>query len=209
MQFMQMASLAQPQPKVMASALFGPSCPSLPRRSPHSAMRERLSWAGLALLASSWLSLCLPVALGQAERSVLVLLGNDDLRQSHATFFADLEAAGYTLDVRGAKDADMRLQRYGVWQYANLILLAPRSSCAPLTLAFHMGREWWGTGHDRWREGRNAEADQGHRPCIRTIVCCADQLITNPSAQAGKFVGLACRQHLVYSNGHTGPPGHC
>ena len=55
----------------------------------------------------------------------LVVLQEEDIRDTHSKFFADLEARGYVLSFAMADDKDIQLRRFNQQQYDNLIIFAP------------------------------------------------------------------------------------
>jgi len=54
-----------------------------------------------------------------------VLLSEDDIKQSHSTFFSQLEARGHNLTISHVYDEESRLGRFGEFLYDNLIIFAP------------------------------------------------------------------------------------
>ena len=60
-----------------------------------------------------------------AKKRILVILENEELKTTHALFFDDLKAKGFTVTFRFEKDKGVALEKWGEYQYDNLILFTP------------------------------------------------------------------------------------
>lgn len=54
-----------------------------------------------------------------------VIVSSDDIKQSHSTFFSQLEARGHELTISHVYDDESRLGKFGEFSYDNLIIFAP------------------------------------------------------------------------------------
>lgn len=63
--------------------------------------------------------------IGYGKR-VLAILDNTNIKNTHSIFFKSLEGEGYKIDYVQAADS-VDFQKYGEWQYDNLIIFAPTS----------------------------------------------------------------------------------
>jgi oligosaccharyltransferase complex subunit beta len=63
--------------------------------------------------------------IGYGKR-VLAILENSNIKASHSIFFKSLEGEGFKIDYVQASDS-VDFQKYGEWQYDNLIIFAPNA----------------------------------------------------------------------------------
>lgn len=71
------------------------------------------------------LTWCVLVA-SATQSTVLVLLDDASLAESHSRFLGGLRAQGHELDVQPIDDASLRLARWGDWIYDKLVILGGR-----------------------------------------------------------------------------------
>jgi len=71
---------------------------------------------------------CLAI-LGNAKTSKkrVLIIHEDDIKESHSTFFKDLQANGFSLTFKDVSDKSISLEKWGAYSYDNLILFTPTS----------------------------------------------------------------------------------
>eukprot|EP01026_Neomeris_dumetosa_P084806 TRINITY_DN9987_c1_g1_i3.p1 TRINITY_DN9987_c1_g1~~TRINITY_DN9987_c1_g1_i3.p1 ORF type:complete len:498 (-),score=44.70 TRINITY_DN9987_c1_g1_i3:278-1591(-) len=67
------------------------------------------------------------VSLGQGK-SVLVLLQDLQLRDTHSRYFKDLQDSGLQLEFKLYKDKGLNLREWGEWHYNHLVLFTPQAA---------------------------------------------------------------------------------
>eukprot|EP00882_Tetradesmus_deserticola_P030394 GHRQ01034117.1.p1 GENE.GHRQ01034117.1~~GHRQ01034117.1.p1 ORF type:complete len:258 (+),score=82.52 GHRQ01034117.1:40-774(+) len=80
----------------------------------------------LVLLAAAVLSS--NVATAAENKRVLALIGTSAVQDSHSQFFSSLQEAGFSVDIKAAKDKDLKLKDYDTFLYDSLIIFAPKAS---------------------------------------------------------------------------------
>lgn len=61
------------------------------------------------------------------QKKVLVLVGDEGLKESHSQFFGALEKHGFSLDIQHYKEKGLKLKDYDQWLYQHLVLFAPKA----------------------------------------------------------------------------------
>jgi len=82
---------------------------------------KRLIMLQLLLLMSSVFT----IQSTSAIPSVLVLLENLSLKESHSMFFTQVEKQGFSLDFKVADDPTIAIKKYGQYLYDHLLIFAP------------------------------------------------------------------------------------
>uniref|UniRef100_A0A383W075 Dolichyl-diphosphooligosaccharide--protein glycosyltransferase 48 kDa subunit n=1 Tax=Tetradesmus obliquus TaxID=3088 RepID=A0A383W075_TETOB len=80
----------------------------------------------LVLLAAALL--CSNVANAAENKRVLALIGTSSIKDSHSQFFSSLKEAGFSVDIKSAKDKDLKLKDFDTFLYDSLIVFAPKAA---------------------------------------------------------------------------------
>jgi oligosaccharyltransferase complex subunit beta len=80
----------------------------------------------LVLLAAALLGSS--VAKAAENRRVLALIGTSSVKDSHSQFFSSLQEAGFSVDIKTAKDKGLKLKEFDTFLYDSLIIFAPKAS---------------------------------------------------------------------------------
>jgi oligosaccharyltransferase complex subunit beta len=64
---------------------------------------------------------------GAIAKDVLVLLGDNRIKESHSIFFNDLRDAGLSLHIKQISDREIELQKWGRWLYDGVLVVASKS----------------------------------------------------------------------------------
>lgn len=80
----------------------------------------------LVLLAAALL--CSNVADAAENKRVLALIGTSSIKDSHSQFFSSLKEAGFSVDIKSAKDKDLTLKDFDTFLYDSLIIFAPKAA---------------------------------------------------------------------------------
>eukprot|EP01126_Amoeba_proteus_P034330 TRINITY_DN3416_c0_g2_i6.p1 TRINITY_DN3416_c0_g2~~TRINITY_DN3416_c0_g2_i6.p1 ORF type:complete len:411 (-),score=76.60 TRINITY_DN3416_c0_g2_i6:62-1294(-) len=75
-------------------------------------------------LIFTFLYVLLLSALGHSQRSILVLLDNENQRDQYKSFFSELEDRGYTVTFGLASDSTLSLSSFGEFKYDHLVVLS-------------------------------------------------------------------------------------
>lgn len=104
---------------------------------------------------------------------MLVLLQDSGKQDQYSTFFGTLRQHAFELDIRGVKDAGLRLEEYGTWMYDHLIVFAPRAdgehdgSCVPQAFLLRLSL----TYHTAPCSQMRLDAFQGFMHILMQLVC--------------------------------------
>jgi oligosaccharyltransferase complex subunit beta len=82
----------------------------------------------LVLLAAA--VLCSNVANAAENKRVLALIGTSSIQESHSQFFSSLQEAGFSVDIKTAKDKGLKLKDFDTFLYDSLIVFAPKATSA-------------------------------------------------------------------------------
>lgn len=85
-------------------------------------MRNSALIALLVLISSS---VCLSVS---AEKKVLVLYGQNSIKETHGQFIKGLQNKGVTVELKSVKDSGLKLRDYDTWLYDALVLFSPKAT---------------------------------------------------------------------------------
>lgn len=102
-----------------------------------------------SILLIALVSLMLTVSLQNEVKKtrVLVLLDNLIIKDTHSTFFSDLESNGYELDIKMINSHNYKLKEYGEYLYDQLILFAS-SEPDPRFIKLNQILEFYDSGHN-------------------------------------------------------------
>jgi oligosaccharyltransferase complex subunit beta len=79
----------------------------------------------IAILLNILLVIGIRAELDAADKKILVLLDNQNIKETHSKFFKSLSDKGFELDIKQADAASLTLFKYGERLYNNIIIFAP------------------------------------------------------------------------------------